>query len=38
MKERMTGKLPLFDTEGCRKYATAVGKRLDERLARESVK
>jgi metallo-beta-lactamase class B len=38
MKERMTGKLPLFDTEGCRNYAKAVGKRLDERLAKEAAK
>jgi len=35
MKERMTGKQPLFDLEGCRNYAAAITKRLDERLVKE---
>ena len=38
MKERMTGKQPLFDTAGCRNYAAALTKRLDERLAKEAAK
>ena len=38
MKERMTGQLPLFDTNGCRNYAAALGKRLDDRLAKEVAK
>ena len=36
MKERMTGKQPLFDPDGCRAYAAALTRRLDERLAKES--
>jgi len=36
MKERMTGKQPLFDTNGCKNYAVALTKRLDERLAKEA--
>ena len=35
MKERMTGKQPLFDLEGCKNYAAKVGKMLDEKLAKE---
>ena len=35
MRDRMTGKQPLFDTEGCRDYAATLTKRLDERLAKE---
>ena len=38
MKERMTGKLPLFDTNGCRNYAANLTKRLDDRLAKEGAK
>ena len=38
MKERMTGKQPLFDTDGCRNYAAALTKRLDERLSKEAAK
>lgn len=36
MKERMTGKQPLFDPAGCRAYASAKGRQLDERLAKEA--
>ena len=36
MKERMTGKQPLFDEEGCRAYAARLTKQLDERLAKEA--
>jgi metallo-beta-lactamase class B len=36
MKERMTGKQPLFDLDGCKNYAAKVGKMLDERLAKEA--
>jgi len=32
MRDRMTGKLPLFDPEGCKNYAAARSKSLDERL------
>ena len=35
MKERMIGEKPLFDANGCRDYAAALTKRLDERLAKE---
>jgi len=35
MKERMTGKQKLFDPNGCRDYAAALTKRLDERLTKE---
>jgi metallo-beta-lactamase class B len=38
MKERMTGKQKLFDTDGCRNYAAALTRRLDERLAKEGAK
>ena len=36
MKERMTGKRPLFDENACRAYAASLTKRLDERLAKEA--
>jgi metallo-beta-lactamase class B len=36
MKERMTGKQPLFDERGCKDYAASLTKRLDERLAKET--
>ena len=36
MKERMTGEQPLFDPNGCKAYAAALMKRLDERLAKEA--
>ena len=36
MKERMTGQQPLFGPEGCKTYATARAKQLDERLAKEA--
>jgi metallo-beta-lactamase class B len=35
MRDRMTGKAPLFDPEGCRNYAAQLSKSLDERLAKE---
>ena len=38
MKERMTGKQPLFDPDGCRNYAASLTQRLDERLAKEAGK
>jgi metallo-beta-lactamase class B len=38
MKERMTGKLPLFDESGCKNYAAKVTRMLDERLAKEKAK
>jgi metallo-beta-lactamase class B len=38
MKERMTGKLPLFDLDGCKNYAAKVSKMLDDRLAKEAAK
>ena len=38
MKERMTGKQPLFDPDGCRNYAADLTKRLNERLAKEAGK
>ena len=38
MKERMTGKRALFDADGCRDYAAALTRRLDERLAKEKAK
>ena len=37
MKERMTGKHPLFDPDGCKNYAAKVTQMLDERLAKEAV-
>ncbi len=36
MKERMTGQQPLFDANGCKAYAAALTKRLDDRLAKEA--
>ena len=36
MKERMIGKEKLFDPNGCRDYAAAIGKRLDERVTKET--
>jgi metallo-beta-lactamase class B len=36
MRERMTGQQPLFDPAGCRNYAAAKVKQLDERLAKEA--
>jgi len=36
MRDRMTGKQPLFDPAGCRNYAAELTKRLDERLAKEA--
>jgi metallo-beta-lactamase class B len=38
MRDRMTGKQALFDTEGCRNYAAKLTKNLDERLAKEAAK
>lgn len=38
MKQRMTGKQPLFDPNGCRNYAAGLTRKLDERLAKEAVK
>ena len=38
MKERITGKQPLFDVDGCRTYAATLTKRLDERLTKETAK
>ena len=35
MKERMTGKLPLFDADGCRIYAKTLTQHLEARLAME---
>ena len=35
MIKRMAGKAPLTNDSGCRDYAVAIGKRLDERLATE---
>ena len=36
MKERLTGKQPLFDPDGCKNYAAKVTQMLDERLAKEA--
>jgi hypothetical protein len=36
MKERMTGKQPLFDPDGCRDYAARLTKALDQRLTKET--
>ena len=36
MRDRMTGKAPLFDPEGCKNYAAKLIKSLDERLAKEA--
>ena len=38
LKERMTGQQPLFDENGCKNYAAALAKRLDERIAKEKGK
>jgi metallo-beta-lactamase class B len=38
MKERITGKQPLFDPAGCRNYAASLTQRLDARLAEEAGK
>jgi metallo-beta-lactamase class B len=38
MWDRIIGKQPLFDTEGCRNYAAKLTKNLDERLAKETGK
>jgi len=35
IKERIIGKQPLFDTNGCKAYAASLIERLDERLAKE---
>lgn len=35
LKERMTGKMPLFDADGCRVYAGKLTERLEARLAKE---
>lgn len=36
MRDRMTGKQPLFDPEGCKNYAAKLTRNLDERLAKEA--
>ena len=36
MRDRMTGKAPLFDPEGCKTYAASLAGKLDERLAKEA--
>ena len=36
MRDRMTGKAPLFDPDGCKNYAAKLTKSLDERLAKEA--
>jgi metallo-beta-lactamase class B len=36
MKERMDGKQPLFDVDGCRAYAAEKTRQLNERLAKEA--
>lgn len=38
MKERMTGKAPLFDQQGCKNYAAKLSGALDERLAKEAAR
>lgn len=38
MLDRMAGRAPLVDPNGCKTYADALGKRLDERLAKEAGK
>jgi metallo-beta-lactamase class B len=38
MRDRIIGKQPLFDTEGCKNYAAKLAKNLDERLAKEAAK
>jgi len=36
MRDRMSGKAPLFDVNGCKNYAAKLTKNLDERLAKEA--
>ncbi|MCL6742013.1 subclass B3 metallo-beta-lactamase [Sphingomonas sp. RB56-2] len=36
MRDRMIGKAPLFDPDGCKNYAAKLSKNLDERLAKEA--
>lgn len=36
LRDRMAGTAPLTDPAGCRNYAASIGKRLDERLAKEA--
>ncbi|HET9352761.1 MAG TPA: subclass B3 metallo-beta-lactamase [Sphingomicrobium sp.] len=36
MRDRMTGKAPLFDPDGCENYAAKLAKSLDDRLAKEA--
>ena len=38
MIDRMAGRAPLIDPNGCKAYADALDKRLDERLAKEAAK
>ena len=38
MRDRIVGKQPLFDPEGCRNYAAKLTRALDERLAKEAAK
>ena len=38
MVNRMTGRAPLVNPAGCADYAAALGKRLDERLAKEAAR
>ena len=36
MRDRIIGKAPLFDTNGCKNYAASLTKKLDDRLAKEA--
>lgn len=36
MRDRIIGKAPLFDTDGCKNYAASLTKKLDDRLAKEA--
>lgn len=38
LRDRFTGKSPLFNPEGCRNYAASIEKRLNDRLAKEVAK
>jgi metallo-beta-lactamase class B len=38
MIDRMAGRAPLIDPNGCKAYADMLDKRLDERLAKEAGK
>jgi len=38
MRERMTGKSALFDTDDCKDYAATLSKKLEERVAKEKGK